>query len=302
MVVFWEQYGSGKSCDWSSLLASSSEPLSADGNPEDNSMPRQRVNLRSAMQDAEELVRFLCHRFRKPSVALVAHDSGSVLAIHLAQAHPSLVHSLFLVAPLVNFERQNDAALRWALGKAKQEHRYSVLAQIDRGQVASPPANVTQLMTLRQAVTQLGGDLRKGNFILKFMSNLFSTSEYSVADKLAVLPCASQLAAHLFEELQGIKLNHLPREINVPVTAVCGQWDRLASCDLVEEYIQELRLISTEQLQGGETEPRKKLIMLPHSAHWPFIEEEGPFQELLSAHLHDGEDREGRMHERLRGK
>jgi pimeloyl-ACP methyl ester carboxylesterase len=266
------------------------------------------VDLASTFQDAEELVQYLCRRFHQPAVTLVAHDSGSVVAMRLAQQHPELVRSVFLVAPLIDFGRQHEALLAWALGKARRERQFPILAQLEttaggRGGVALPLANATQLVKLRRAVADLGGDMRKGGFVLKLLHHAFAASEYSVGDKLTLVPCGIQSAAHQFNDLRQVNLTEQVRAVKVPVGMACGKWDRVTPCAVVEDYLRLLRSAASTASPAptlGENDdavavapspetPAEQgagdVIVFAKSAHWPFIEEGATFAERLREHL-----------------
>lgn len=351
VVVYWDQYGSGKSCEWSTFLVSSSSSSSPapawqehdhhhrhgssdTDEPADNAAdgqrqasagrtpcrrcgahrwdrfgdfeedepagPQRRIDLASTLQDTEELVSYLCRRFHQRAVALVAHDSGSVVAMQFARQHPELVRSVFLVAPLIDFGRQHATALEWALDKARRERQYALLSQLEAtgGGVTLPLANATQLLKLRRAVAELGGDMRRGGFVLKLLHHIFSASEYGVGDKLTLVPCGIQSAAHQFNDLRQVNLTEQVRAVDVPVAMACGKWDRLAPCALVEEYLHALRTTAAASAPASSpssaTSTESPTTALPHvrelvvfaqSAHWPFIEEGEIFVERLREHL-----------------
>lgn len=338
MVVYWDQYGTGKSCEWSTFLASTPTPTPVpsvhpveshrprhfhfddendDGVSEEkrraNSRrrcqrcqvddrfgededlgwgPKRSMHLASIIQDTEELIHYLKRRFHQPSIVLIAHDSGSALAMHAAHhLGPEHVRSVVLIAPLVDFEMQHQYAHEWALDRARRERHYAALSQLEND-LKLPLANASQLLKLRRLIADLGGDIysKGGNrdFVLKLLHFVFAASEYGIGEKLSLLLCGVQSLAHQFGELKRVNLTQQIPEINVPVLMTCGKFDRLAPCAIVEDYFNTLRINDSRSAkeseaqhqdsdtghEGADQDARKKLIVLPKSAHWPFIEEE----------------------------
>jgi pimeloyl-ACP methyl ester carboxylesterase len=256
VVVTWDQHGAGKSF-------SANTPYSS-------------MNINRFVTDTNELTNLLCKRFNQKKIFLAGHSWGSVLGILSIQKHPELYFAYIGIGQVANMEENEQISYGWTLEQAKRSNDKNVIKKLN--EIGKPPYSGNwqkKFMTQRRYLGKYGGELygsTKGAFIL-VLKNLILSPEYNLRDKVNFFRGIFTTVKLIFPELMKIDLKKQALCLKVPVYFVLGKHDYESPFMIAEEYFDLLNA------------PSKELIWFENSAHFPNIEENSKFIDLLINHI-----------------
>ncbi len=226
IVVLWDQRESGQTA----VLNESPKPLS--------------VSL--FVNDAIEVVKFLCTRFGQEKIYLVGHSWGGYLGLRVAVERPELLKAYFAVSPMINQLESERLSLKALQTKAANENNQKELSEL--AQVEVPFKNGVQLYYHRK-------------WLSKLMNSATPTREK--VDQWSVTWLA------LFNEASHTNFFEFAPELKCPIYFLIGSNDYQTHFKLAESYYQQV--VCQE----------KKLSWFTHSAHNPHLTETAKFEEVL---------------------
>lgn len=253
VVVLWDQRGAGKSF-------AANEPNSD-------------MNINQFVSDACELTEILCRRFNQKKIFLLGHSWGSVIGILSIQKHPELFHAYIGMGQAANMQKNELISYEWTLEqaqKANDEGVFKTLINIGR-----PPYQgddwQKKMIKQRRYLGKYGGELygsSKGAMPLVIKS-LISTTEYTFLDKVNFFRGSLNSTHLLWKELMTVNLEEQASDLKVPLYFMLGKHDYEVPFMLAEQYLKTLDA------------PGKELIWFENSAHFPNVEENEKFNEIL---------------------
>jgi pimeloyl-ACP methyl ester carboxylesterase len=114
-VVWWEQRGSGLSYS--------------------SSIPPESMNLEQMISDTIELTKYLCQRFHKDKIYLMAHSGGSFIGIQAAARAPDLYHAYIAVAQIAYQLESEKLAYDYMLEEYKAEGNTKMVQKLQAAPV-----------------------------------------------------------------------------------------------------------------------------------------------------------------------
>ncbi|NOS83990.1 MAG: alpha/beta hydrolase [Ignavibacteria bacterium] len=256
VVVTWDQPGAGKSFSANS--------------------PYSSMNINRFVNDTHELTNLLCKRFNQKKIFLAGHSWGSVLGILSIQKYPELYAAYVGIGQIANMQENELVSYKWTLEQAKKSDDKQAIKKLN--EIGKPPFTGDwrkKFMIQRQLLGKYGGELygsTKGALPI-VLKNLLLSPEYSLIDKVNFFRGIFTSVKLLFPELMTINLMKQALFLKVPVYFVLGKHDYEAPFMLAEQYFNLL------------TAPAKELIWFENSAHFPNIEENSKFIDLLINHI-----------------
>jgi pimeloyl-ACP methyl ester carboxylesterase len=226
-VVFWDQRESGKTA----TLNPSPKPLT----------------VSRFVQDAIEVIDYLCNRFAKKGVYLVGHSWGGYLALRIAEEKPDRLLVCIAMSPMIHQEESERISLNELFKKAEEQKNEECLRELKTVQI--PFANAGQLYIHRK-------------WLNKLLMNNPSPSETRVRSW-------SVTWLSLFNEASKTDFVTQHAQLNCPVYLFIGSRDHQTHFSLAESYYQKLNC------------PEKKLYWFTQSAHNPHLTETDKFQKTL---------------------
>jgi pimeloyl-ACP methyl ester carboxylesterase len=226
-VVFWDQRESGKTA----TLNPSPKPLA----------------VSRFVQDAIEVIEYLCNRFEKKGVYLVGHSWGGYLALRVAEEKPDRLLACIAMSPMIHQEESERISLNELFKKAEEQKNEECIRELKTVQI--PFANAGQLYIHRK-------------WLNKILMNNPSLSETRV-NSWSVTWLA------LFNEASKTDFITQFTKLNCPVYLFIGSRDHQTHFSLAESYYQKLNC------------PEKKLYWFTQSAHNPHLTETDKFQKTL---------------------
>jgi pimeloyl-ACP methyl ester carboxylesterase len=160
----------------------------------------------------------------------------------------------------------------WTLGQAKNANDKQAIKTLN--EIGEPPYKgkwQKKLITERRFLGKFGGEVygsSKGAFSL-VIGRLIRSTEYSLHDKVNFLRGIFKSIRLIWPELLTINLIEQAASLKVPVYFVLGKHDYEVPFKLAEQYFE---IIDA---------PHKELIWFENSSHFPNIEENEKFIDLL---------------------
>lgn len=248
VVVNWDQRGAGKS-------------YSADLDP-------STISLKQIETDGHELVELLRSRFHAEKIYLVGHSWGTALGSRMAQEHPESFYAYIGISQVVNTEAGAKLDYQFTLEEAKRRGNQQALDELEP---LGPPLyeNREHTRTVIKWVQEFGGARHQPasfseelqpylapeyDFFdwVHYMKGGMTTSQSPVSDDMK--------KANLFEQVP---------ELKIPVYILHGKHDYQTPHSLAKQYLEALNA------------PKKNLITLENSAHYPTLEETDRVNEIL---------------------
>ncbi|MCB9642207.1 MAG: alpha/beta hydrolase [Myxococcales bacterium] len=248
VVVHWDQRGTGKS--FRQTLPASSMTL-----------PRMRADL-------EELVVWLCKRFKQDKIYLVGYAWGSTLGLWYAQKHPKRLHAYIGVSQILDWQQHLKDAYAKVLQQAKKTERKEPLDDLTR--IGAPPyRSLASLQVLRRWVAEFGGYFHKAPAFGKMFRASLGSPDYTLGD-LVRSNKAYQFSSSLLllKAIEKIKLGSI-QKLDVPVLFVSGRHDTFTSGAQLQHFFQRLQA------------PKKQMVWFEDSGYAPHREEATRFYKLL---------------------
>jgi pimeloyl-ACP methyl ester carboxylesterase len=252
LMVYWEQRGCGKS--YSPAIKTES------------------LSIEQLISDTHELCNYLCQRFNRAKIILVARSFGSLVGIRIVQRIPELFHAYIGIAQMIEPLRNDSLAYRFTLRTAKEYQNKKAIKELEK--IGGPPYNYEQLLMQRKWLTIFSEKIlteKFGRYHQDNRTKLLSTPEYSLLDliKIGFDPTFS-LRSLWNEQLYNINLNEEIRSLQVPVFFICGKYDYYTSKTLLEHFYTHL-----EAVKG------KKIFWFEYSGHEPEQDEPEKFNKIM---------------------
>jgi pimeloyl-ACP methyl ester carboxylesterase len=252
VVVTWEQRGAGKSF--------------TAGKPESSMTTEQFLS------DAHELTKILCERFKKGKIFLVGHSWGSVIGILSVRNHPDLYEAYIGIGQVANMKEGERLSYEWTLEQAKKANDKQAVRHLC--EIGEPPYTGNwqkKLITERRYLGKYGGEVfgsSKGAFKI-VIGRLIRSTEYSLTDKVNFFRGIFSSIRLIWPELLTINFMEQAASLKVPVYFVLGKHDYEVPFKVAEKYFEILEA------------PHKELIWFDNSAHFPNVEENAKFIDVL---------------------
>ena len=239
-IVQWDQRGAG-------MTYGRSTPA-----------PDAALTLKQMSDDGAEVAAYLAQRFGKKKVILWGSSWGSILAVHMAKAHPELFYAYLGTAQMVSYRDNQAASYARLLGVARAANDTASLAVLDS--VGAPPWTDPRSF----------GKVRR--VVRKFEAKVTTpppgawwkpTADYTTPKALADYEAGEDYSFLNFVGMKGdgmfsqVDLPKLGTDFAIPVFFVIGAQDLLATPDVAQRYYDSLKA------------PQKHMVMLERAGHDP---------------------------------
>ncbi|WP_426688809.1 alpha/beta fold hydrolase [Rhodanobacter ginsengiterrae] len=239
-LVQWDQRGAG--------MTYGRSPPAADA----------LLTIRQMRDDGNELAAWLGHRYGKKKVILWGSSWGSILAVHMAKAHPELFYAYLGTSQIVN-NRDNQAvsyAGLLALVRAAGDQPSLAVLQ---GVGAPPWTDPRSFGKVRRVIRKYEAKVTTPA-PAKWWAPV---AEYSTAKARADYEAGEDYSFINFVGMHGdgmasqVDLPALGTDFAMPVFFVEGKHDLLATPDVARRYYDSLKA------------PEKAMVVLEHAGHDP---------------------------------
>jgi pimeloyl-ACP methyl ester carboxylesterase len=237
----------------------------------------RKLSLQRMVDDAGELVAWLCKKLRKTKIFVIGGSWGSALGVGLAYAHPEHIAALVGFGQVVNGAENERLSWEYTLEKARTAGDSKDISALEK---VGPPVNgiykngTRGMIAQRNLLEKYGGyspNPQKGNYFTSMVGPMIKSGEYSVAD-LFGLPLGALMtgwAKQFVDEIAAADLLALCPALQMPYFIFHGTLDFNTPAPLVEPFFNVIQA------------PRKELHWFEHSGHNPMNDEPERFKALL---------------------
>ncbi len=256
-VCYWEQRGAGLSY----------KP----------GMDSQSITVEQLVNDTNSVAQYLCERFGKQKIYLMAHSWGSYIGIQAAEKAPALYHAYIGVGQIANMFDSERIAFSYMLDEFKKRGDKTMLSQLRKYDVLGSDEAVLAFFrtVLRdQAMHKLGiGTMRNmksvisGVFIPVLRCRAYTWRErVNIWKAKAFLRSKTELVHQFFTA--DLMSKHVRLEI--PAHFFSGRYEYTVNTDLSKKLLEKIEA------------PQKAFYTFEQSAHSPMFEEPEEFLSIIA--------------------
>jgi proline iminopeptidase len=250
LVAYWDQRGTGRSCE--------ADIATLD--------PARLVS------DVRDMVDTLCARLHVGRVDIAGFSLGATLAAMAAARDPARIGRVVAVGIDVDFAESERYAYAFACNEAARRGDRRALRQLR--EIGAPPHDTSKrFLTRVRWVTAYGGIQRRLGFFGLLLANvwmLLSSPHYSIRQALRALRAIEVTQGRMLSHLQDFDLRAVVSRVEVPIAFFQGRHDFATPPDLVARYVDAL-----------DAPHGKSLVWFEASAHMPHYEEPARFRDAL---------------------
>ncbi len=257
-LVAWDQRGSGGSY-WGAK--------------------RETLTVDRLVEDARELVEWLCGEFGKEKIFIIGGSWGSELGTLLSFRYPERIAAFVGFGQVVNGEKNEALSFAFALEEAKKAGDLKAIATLER--VGPPVMGVYKggldgMMAQRKIMMKYGGYSRsekKRSYFASFVVPVLFSGEYSPSDLYGLVKGYRYVLDKMWPEVGATDFERTCTRFAVPVFIFDGVLDQNTPAALVQHWF--------DQIEA----PQKELVWFAESGHNPMGDEPERFKALLRARL-----------------
>ena len=245
-VVQWDQRGAGKT------FATA------------GAKPDPTMTIAEMQSDAEQLVVWLRHTYKKKKIFVMGHSWGSILGLRIAQAHPNWLYAYIGVGQVVNGYENEAIGFQETLARAKATGNVQAVKQLQALE-PYPPAHgapsFAKVIAERKWDVALGGMIY-GKAVDDADAISMLSPDYTQAD-IAAMPAGEISSAKILVP-QSADVDFTKDTVfRCPVFIFAGADDRTTPEVLARRYFDRI------------TAPEKKFFKIGRAAHYVVSEAPG---------------------------
>ncbi|MDC7124118.1 MAG: alpha/beta hydrolase [Spirochaetales bacterium] len=253
-IVGWDQRGSG-----GSYKGAKTESLT----------------LEQFIDDAHELVLWLCQRFYKDKIFVIGGSWGSMLGTWLSYKFPEHIAAFVGFGQVVNGHLNEVLSYNFALAEAEKagdEKSVSTLKRVGPPVKGCYKGGFDGMMAQRKVMMKYGGyskSKKKRSYFSSVVVPVFLSGEYSLADLFGLIKGYKFVLEIMWPEVGVCDFNKTCTDFRVPFYIFDGCLDMNTPAELVQDWFDNIKA------------PDKELIWFEKSGHNPMNDEPERFKELL---------------------
>jgi pimeloyl-ACP methyl ester carboxylesterase len=250
-VVWWDQRGAGLS--YSAAI------------------PPETMTTEQMVADTISVTKYLCQRFQKEKIYLMAHSFGTYIGIQAAARAPELYRAYIGVAQSVNLALSEELAYEFMLNFYANDKK-------NREQLKKAPYGTAAYERIRDRVMHEAG-IGTTHTMYSVVTGIFlavmKNREYMLKEKFQIWQGkAFSKRSMLNEEFRQANLSDLVTRLEIPVIFFSGVYDYTVNYHLSEIYLEEIKA------------PKKHFYLFEDSAHSPIFEEPEAVLAILKDLIH----------------
>lgn len=255
-IVAWDQRGSGGSY---------------------RGIDPKTLTVDQMVEDASELVEWLCRRFNKDKVFIIGGSWGTELGTFLAYRHPEHIAAYLGYGQVVNGCKNEDLSYQFSLDKATEAGDQKSIEILKK---VGPPVDgqytpcFEGMMAQRRIMKKYGGhSTKKGGYWKTTVKPILLSREYTLADKYGMIKGYKLVLKTMWPTLTMYDFPTQCNTFRMPYYIFQGRLDRNTPAALVQDFYDVIQA------------PDKDLVWFEHSAHGPISEEPEKFRRLMREKL-----------------
>jgi len=255
-VCYWEQRGGGISYTPDVTLES--------------------MTLEQLASDAIEVTNYLCDRFNKEKIYIMAHSGGTAFAIQAVERYPQLFHAYIGIAQITRQAESEKLGYQYMMKQYLANGNSKMVAEFKKYPILENDSLILPFFNsvLRdKAQHELGiGTMHNMRSIIKdVFLPVWTCQAYTMREKLNIW-----ISKFSFIKKTGLRNEIIQSDITakvprleIPVYFFSGRYDLTVNKDLSKEYLEKIEA------------PVKGFYTFNESAHSPMFEEPQRLKEIL---------------------
>ncbi len=239
------------------------------------------LTIQRVVDDAKELVDWLCNEFKKDKIFIIGGSWGSELGIWLSYKYPEKLAGFVGFGQVVNGELNEQISYEFALKEAQKAGDDDSVSKLQ--QLGPPVKGVYKggfkgMMIQRKVMMKYGGyskSAKKRSYFQSMVVPMFFSGEYTLKDIYVIFNWHKVVLEAMWPEVGATDLAKTCTEFEIPIFIFDGVHDQNTPAELVEDYFNLIKA------------PHKELIWFEHSGHNPMSDEPDKFKNLLREKLID---------------
>lgn len=240
----------------------------------------ETLTIAQLVEDANELVNWLCKRFSKDKIFVIGGSWGSELGTYLTSKYSEHI------AAFVGFGQVVDGALNETLSWEfcmEEARKANDQKSIDILEKCGPPVmgvykggNYDGMMMQREVMMKYGGyspNEKKRGYLTSTLIPMLTAREYSIADIWGIAKGHKIVLEKMWPECGRTNFNKTATKFEMPFYIFDGRLDQNTPSSLVEDWYNKIEA------------PDKCLIWFENSGHNPMNDEGDKFKGLLREKL-----------------
>lgn len=249
LVVNWDQRGSGKSYSFF--------------------MDKDNFTKNQIVEDAKEVIEYLCKNYGKDKLILLGHSWGTELGMNIIKNDSSRILSYVGIGQVVNQKEGERISYEYAIDLAKQNQDSSAVNDLESMKNTANKDVVKYTLEKENVITKYSPFKDDINITKEVIKGCLFSPESNGLDAIKYA-CGNILSAEkLWGTNQEFNLFNDVRKVDIPVYFCAGRYDYTTPSVLVEKYY--------EMLEAQH----KEFIWFENSAHFPQYTENDKFCDLL---------------------
>ena len=238
---------------------------------------RETLNKDQAIQDAAELVEYLCRELGKEKIFIWGGSWGTELGTYLCYRHPQHIAGYVGSGQLVNGALNEEISYDFAMAEAQKagdEESVRILNQIGRPVNGCYRQVFKGMVAQRRIMKKYGGhSMKKGTYWSDTALPLLRSKEFSFTDKIGLARGYKKCLTYMWPSTIQCDFTTECTRFEMPFYIFQGRHDNNTPSALVQSYFDSIQA------------PDKDLIWFEHSAHGPMAEEPEKYKKLLREKL-----------------
>lgn len=239
----------------------------------------ETLTIDRLVEDANELVLWLCKRFGKDKIFIIGGSWGSELGTWLAFRHPEHIAAYVGFGQVINIRLNEEISYNFTLEAARKAGDLKAVEALER---VGPPVmgcykgGFNGMMVQRRIMMKYGGysqDKKKRSYFHSFVVPVFLSGEYGPADLYGLIKGYKYVLKTMWEEVGTTDFPATCTKFSVPIYIFDGRLDMNTPAELVEGWY--------DQIEA----PDKCLVWFYKSGHNPIGDEPEKFKKLLREKL-----------------
>lgn len=247
----------------------------------------QTLTIDRLVEDARELVVWLCGRFRKDKIFVIGGSWGSELGTYLVNRYPEHIAAFVGFGQVVDGARNEQLSWEFCMEEAAKAGDRRSIDILNR---CGPPVmgvykggNYAGMMMQREVMMKYGGyspNEKKRSYVSSTLIPMLAAREYTLAELWGIAVGHRVVLEAMWPECGRTCFPETCTKFAVPFYIFDGKLDRNTPSALVEDWYESIEA------------PDKALIWFESSGHNPMNDEGERFKTLLREKLLAVKDRE----------
>lgn len=240
---------------------------------------KETLTVNQVVEDANELVNYLCEKFNKEKIFIIGGSWGSSLGVCLLHKYPKKIAAFIGFGQVVDGEKNELISWQFCKDEATKANDKKSLKKLDK---VGPPVmgeykgGFDGMMTQRNIMMKYGGYSKqkgKQSYWSSMVKPILLSGEYSISDIIGYIKGYKYVLTAMWPEIGAMDFNKTHTKFDAPIFIFDGRLDKNTPSELVEEWFNKIEA------------PVKELHWFEESGHNPLFDEPLKFKNLIKEKL-----------------